>query len=148
LGNGADVQTNCVDYEVVMQQLHEWARRESASALAGLSESSASRRRRLVNRIDAAIETAPPHSRGRRLESAAKARRVAAAHHSAAIEAELESLTLAPFSDDEWLAAVAKLAPTRATSAEAQRSNSGLTVHALLLLCCGASKRVQCLQPE
>jgi hypothetical protein len=148
LGSGVDVKTNSREHEAALRKLHEWADRESASTLAGLADSSAVRRRHLVSRIDAAIERSPPHSRSRRLAVAAKARRVAAAQHSAAIEAELESLTAAPLSDDEWLTAVAKLEPTRATSAEAQRSKPGLTVHALLLLCCGASKRVHCLQLE
>ena len=148
LANGVDVQTARVDFEVALQQLHEWADRESASALAGLSDSSALRRRSLVNRIDAAIENAPPHSRGRRLTIAAKARRVAASQQSAAIEAELESLARAPLSDDEWLVAVAKLEPTRAASVKTPRNTRGLGIHALLLLCSDTPRWAQRLQPN
>jgi len=138
LGSGVDVQTNCVEYEVALQQLREWAERESASVMAGLADSSALRRRRLVNRIDTAIENAPPHSRRRRLVTAAKARHVAAAQHSAAIEAELELLARAPLSDDEWLMAVAHLDSARTAFAKARTNERGLQVHALLLLRSGS----------
>ncbi len=134
LGNGVDAQTTCVEYEAALQQLRKWADRESASALAGLADSSALCRRRLVNRIDTAIENAPPHSRGRRLIIAAKARRAAAAQQSAAIEAELESLARASLSDEEWLGAVARLDSGRAVSVSGRANRPGLQVHALLLL--------------
>ena len=134
LGSGVDVQTNCLEYEVALQQLREWAERESASVMASLADSSALRRRRLVNRIDMAIENAPPHSRSRRLVTAAKARHVAAAQHSAAIETELELLARAPLSDDEWLTAVAQLDSARTAFAKAPTNKRGLQVHALLLL--------------
>jgi hypothetical protein len=148
LGSGVGVKVKSQESEAALRQLYEWADRESASAFAGLGVSSALRRRRLVNRIDAAIESAPPHSRSRRLVTAAKARRVAAAQHSAAIEAELELLALAALPDDEWLAAVAKLEPTRAASDEAPRSKRGLEIHALLLLCSGTSRRPKCQTAE
>ena len=138
LGSGVDVQTSCLEYEVALQQLREWAERESASVMAGLADSSALRRRRLVNRIDTAIESAPPHSRSRRLVTAAKARHVAAAQHSAAIEAELELLARAPLSDDEWLTAVAQLDPARTAFAKAPTNKRGLQVQALLLLHSGS----------
>ena len=145
--SGIGVETSSHDYEATLQQLRKWADHESASTLAGLADSSALRRRRLVNRIDKAIESAPPQARNRRLTTAAKARRVAASQHSAAIEADLESLSAAPLSDDEWLAAVAKLEPSRAESG-AIRDNRRLRVHAVLLLCQDPSKRVQCLQQD
>ena len=138
LGSGVDVQANCLEYEVALQQLREWAECESASVMAGLADSSALRRRRLVNRIDSAIENAPPHSRSRRLVTAANARHVAAAQHSAAIEAELELLARAPLSDDEWLMAVAELDSARTAFAKAPTNKRGLQVHALLLLRSGA----------
>ena len=144
LGNGVDVETSSVVLDLVLQQLREWAERQSASAMAGLSDSSALRRRRLVNRIDGAIENAPPHSRSRRLTIAAAARRVAAAHHSAAIEAELESLTRAPLSDEEWLVAVAKLNANQAMSGKGASIKRGLVIRGLLLL--RDNERVQCLQ--
>ena len=135
LASGVDVQTRSRQYEAALQQLHEWADHESASTLAGLADSSALRRRRVVNRIDTAIESAPPHARGRRITIAAKARRVAAAQHSAAVEAELESLGRARLSDDEWLAAVANLESTHAASDRAAQNRPALRIHALLLLC-------------
>jgi len=132
--SGVDVETNTDEYQVALEQLRKWADHASASTLAGLGDSRALGRRRLVNRIDKAIESAPPHSRGRRLTIAAKARRVAASQQSAAIEAELESLESSHLADDEWLAAVAKLESGRATSGTIG-DNSGLTVHTVLLLC-------------
>ena len=148
LGNGIDVQTNRSDCDAAMQHLSEWADCEAASVLAGLGDSSALRRRRLVNRIDAAIESAPPQSRRRRLTIAAKARRAAAAQQSAAIEAELESLAAAPLSDDEWLAAVAKLEPSQRASVNPPKNTHGIGIHALLILCGDASRQAQCLQPS
>ncbi|HVS59898.1 MAG TPA: helicase-related protein, partial [Gemmatimonadaceae bacterium] len=138
LASGVDVQTNCLEYEAVLQQLREWAEREAASVLAGLADSSTLRRRRLVNRIDTAIQNAPPHSRSRRLVTAAKARQMASAPHSAAIEAELELLARAPLSDDEWLMAVAQLDSARTAFAKAPTNKRGLQVHALLLLRSGS----------
>jgi hypothetical protein len=143
---GFDVETDTQNCQAALEQLRNWDDHESASTLAGVADSRALGRRRLVNRIDKAIESAPPHSRGRRLTIAAKARRVAASHHSAAIEAELASLGASHLADDEWLAAVAKLESGRAmpgTTAD----NSRLRVHTLLLLChdasngCSASRR-------
>lgn len=134
LARGVDVKTSSQQYEAAIQKLREWADRESASTLAGLADSRALRRRRLVNRIDTAIESAPPHARGRRLTIAAKARRVAASQHSAAIEAELESLSRAPLSDDEYLAALALLDSSRAVFPKAPTNERGPQVHALLLL--------------
>lgn len=138
-GSGVDVETDSKQHQAALEQLRNWADRESASTLAGLAGSSVLRRRHLVNRIDKAIENAPPHSRDRRLTIAAKARRVAASQHSAAIEAELESLGAAPLADDEWLAAVAKLEPLRADS-HTMRAKRRLRVHTVLLLCHDAPK--------
>jgi hypothetical protein len=134
LGNGIDVQTNWLDCDGVMQQLGEWTDRQSASTMAGLADSSALNRRRLVSRIDTAIENAPPHSRSRRLTIAAKARRVAAAQHSAAIEMELESLGRATLSDDDYLVALADLDTARVDSLRTPINKRGLQVHAILLL--------------
>lgn len=134
LGNGVDVQTNLVDHDAVMQQLREWTAREYASVLAGLADSSTLRRKRLVNRIDTAIENAPPHSRTHRLVTAARARNVAMAQHGAAIEAELESLARAPLSDDEWLAAVAHLESVRPRFSRGRKEKPGFQIHGLLLM--------------
>ncbi|HEV2017339.1 MAG TPA: helicase-related protein [Gemmatimonadaceae bacterium] len=133
LGNGVDVQTNLVDHDGVMQQLREWTAREYASVLAGLADSGTLRRKRLVNRIDTAIENAPPHSRTHRLATAARARSVATAQHGAAIEAELDALARAPLSDDEWLAAVAQLDSGPPESSGARNEKPGFEIHGLLL---------------
>jgi hypothetical protein len=147
MGNGVDVETNAQEYQAALHQLREWADHDSASTLAGLADSRALGRRRLVNRVDNAIESAPPHSRGRRITIAAKARRVAASQHSAAIEAELASLGASQLPDDEWLAAVAKLESGRATP-RTITDNSRLRIHTVLLLCPDASKRVHPLQQD
>jgi hypothetical protein len=132
---GSDAAASLREYEIAFERLREWADHETASSLAGLADSSLLRRKRLVSRIDAAIENAPPHSRSRRVTIAAKARRVAAAQHSAAIEAELEVLGSAPLSDDEWLASVAKLEHLRSPLSNKPGSAPGMKIHALLLLC-------------
>jgi hypothetical protein len=146
LGNGPELGTSSVAYEVAVRQLREWVERQSASALAGLADSRVLGRRRLVNRINTAIENAPPHSRGRRLTAAAKARRVATSPHSAAIESELESLGVARLSDDEWLAAVAKLDANRAVPGKSPSIERGLVIQALLLL--SGNEHLHRLQPD
>ncbi len=147
LSSGLDVRTNPQECEAALEEIRKWAGRERAAALAGLTDSSVLRRRRLVNRIDKAIESAPPHSRSRRLKMAAKARRVAAAQHGSAIEAELESLSGAPVSDDDWLASVARL-ESAATASPPTRDARCLEIHALLLMRQDASKQVQRLQQD
>lgn len=147
LSSGIDVETSLSRSEAALQQVREWADRESASALAGLSDSRVLHRRQLVNRIDKAIENAPPQSRRRRLTVAAKARSVAASPHSAAIEAELTSLAMAQLSDDEWLAAVAKLESAREET-PTNRNDRELRVHVVLLLCHNPTMRVRRLQQD
>ncbi|MDQ6872104.1 MAG: DEAD/DEAH box helicase [Gemmatimonadota bacterium] len=140
MATGTDTTCGTKEYEAAFQQLRHWIERESASKLAGLADSSELRRRHLINRIDAAIESAPPHTRSRRLTIAAKARRVAAAQHSGATEAELESLARAMLSDDEWLSAVAKLESSGVPTGRRVRNMRGMEIHALLVLCADKSK--------
>ena len=142
LSNGLEIKTNPQECEDALEQIRKWAGRESAAALAGLTDSSVLCRRRIVNRIDRAIESAPPHSRSRRLQLAAKARRVAAAQHGSAIEAELESLSGNPVSDDDWLASVARLESAGSASPPTGDTRR-LEIHALLLMRRDSSKRVQ-----
>lgn len=132
LADGVDVGTGRAEYQNALREIREWLERESASELAGIANSAAPRRNRLVSRIDAAIENAPPQSRSRRLAAAAKARFVAAAPHGAAIEEELESLARSHMSDDDWLAAVAQLDSARAVRLRAEVP--GLQIHAVLLM--------------
>ena len=133
LGDGADAQTDSVEYHAALRQINEWFDFESASEMACLVSSRVLHRKRIVTRIDAAIENAPPHSRARRLAIASRARKVAASQQSAAIEAELEALGRAPLPDDEWLAAVAQLGSVRARHSTAPMRNPGLEIHAVLL---------------
>jgi superfamily II DNA or RNA helicase len=106
LAGGPDANSVNTDYDNPLRELRVWLERDRASVLAGDSGSSVIRRRKLLNRIDSAIEKAPPHSRINRMAVAALARKVVAAPHSAAIEAELEAFTDSSLSDDEWLAAI------------------------------------------
>jgi hypothetical protein len=132
LGCGLDVQTDFAKCRSALRQIRKWFDQDSALDIAGLGNSSVLRRKRLVTRIDAAIENAPPHSRTRRLAIAAKARKVATAQHSAATEAELASLGRASLSDDEWLAQVARLDTARANLSGEGMQKHGLEIHALL----------------
>lgn len=111
LGSGADVVATCGDVEQAVATIQRWAEMESASAMAGFSFSKSLNRRRLVNRIDRAIESAPPHARSSRVIVAAKARALVASQQSAAIEAELASLANSDLADDEWLQAIAQIRP-------------------------------------
>jgi hypothetical protein len=72
---------------------------------------------------------------------------VAASPHSAAIEAELTSLAMAQLSDDEWLAAVAKLESAREET-PTNRNDRELRVHVVLLLCHNPTMRVRRLQQD
>lgn len=136
LADGVDVRPDRAEYQSALREIREWFERESASELAGIANSAAPPRNRLVSRIDAAIENAPPQSRSRRLAAAARARFVAAAPHSAAIEEELESLARARMSDDDWLAAVAQLDSGRPVRPRAEMP--GLQIHAVLLMRSGS----------
>jgi superfamily II DNA or RNA helicase len=133
LGSGIDVQTDFVECRSALREIRQWFEQDSTLDIAGLGSSSVLRRKRVLTRIDAAIEKAPPHSRTRRLAIAAKARRVATAQHSAATEAELESLGRASLSDDEWLAAVAHLDSARVNPSGERTQKHGLEIHGLLL---------------
>lgn len=133
LGVGADVEARHGDVEQAQSDIRRWAETECASAMAGISFSKALRRRRLVNRIDRAIEAAPPQSRTSRVAVAAQARAVVASQQSAAIEAELASLADSDLADDEWLQAIARIHPSdHSTLPRAAICN--LRIHALLLL--------------
>jgi superfamily II DNA or RNA helicase len=139
VASGSDIEVLAQDYTRAIARLELWFEGESAALLAGTA-SSTLRRRRLLNRIDRAIEDAPPHCRATRLDLASRARRVVAVQHSAAIEAELETLTNSDLESEGWLAAVARLdSSERPHSKEgdvAQSTsarNQSFTVHAMLL---------------
>jgi hypothetical protein len=134
LGGVADVEASRWDVEQAQTDIRRWAETESASGLAGISSSKAPCRRRLVNRIDRAIEAAPPHSRTSRVTVAAQARAVVASQQSAAIEAELAALVDSDLADDEWLQAIAQVRP-HDHSNPPRASICDLRIRALLLLC-------------
>jgi len=133
LGSGADVDATCDDVERAVATIRRWAEAESASAMAGISFSKSHNRRRLVNRIDRAIQSAPPHSRSSRLKVAAHARAMVASQQSAAIEAELASLADSDLADDEWLQAIAQIRPDDHSSCP-RAATHDLKIRALLLL--------------
>ncbi|MGH7650626.1 MAG: helicase-related protein [Gemmatimonadaceae bacterium] len=109
----AGLDTNSTEQEIdeAMAAIRLWSESESASVLAGASNSSAVHRRRLANRIDSVIDTAPPHLRVQWLERASRARRVVGVQQSAAIEAELGALMTSPLPPEEWLQKISKLSP-------------------------------------
>jgi superfamily II DNA or RNA helicase len=134
LAGGREVDTNPAEYESAIAQIQRWFECESATAIAGVGGSTPLHRARLVNRIDAIIETSPPHLRSRRSALAASARNIATAQHSAAIEQELDSLAHSPLPDEEWLGVIAGL-ETKSSHDSALRSESQISrVHAMILL--------------
>jgi hypothetical protein len=133
LASGADVEASCDDVERARSEIRRWAETQSASAMAGISVSKSLNRRRFVNRIDRAIEAAPPHSRTTRITLAAQARAMVASHQSAAIEAELASLADSDLSDDAWLGAIAQIRPSN-QSTPPRAAVRDLSIRALLLL--------------
>ena len=132
LGSGSDVDATCDDVGQALTTIRRWAETESASAMAGVSFSKSFNRRRLVNRIDRAIEFAPPQSRSRRVMVAAQARAVVASQQSAAIEAELASLADSDLADDEWLQAIAQIRPG-GHSTSPRTTTRNFRIRALLL---------------
>jgi hypothetical protein len=127
-----EIATDPAAAERAIEMIHDWLTREIASAAAGLGASSALRRRQITNRIDALIESAPPHLRTSRLIAAARARAVATASQCAAVEHELEALLASDLPPDEWLRAIADL-----ENNAGRRSNSSADppkIHAVLIL--------------
>lgn len=108
---GDAVDADRADYEKALRGIEEWSDHNEASASAGVGVSSPARRKRLLNRIDAALQNAPPHLRAARARVAATARDVASASHGASREQELEAFTDSSMPEDDWLEAVAALAP-------------------------------------
>ena len=132
LSEGNDLETDREEYGVAISQIRAWADHELAAASAGVGASRSHARRRLLSRIDAAVETAAPHVRVSRSRIAARARKIATANHGAAVEAELELLARSPLPDQEWLNAVASLESS--DTKELGTHPGRLTIHAVLLL--------------
>ena len=134
LCEGEELKTDSADYDVAFDQINRWFEHDLASISAGVAGSGSRARKRLLGRIESAIQSAPPHVRTRRSRAAARARNVATSQHGAAIEAELEALARSPLSDEDWLEAVAELEPSHRSSLGAARPAPVLKIHALLLL--------------
>ena len=124
--------TDSVDAKRAIEMILSWWTSEQAAAAAGLGGSSALHRREITSRIDAAIESAPPHLRTSRLIAAARAREIATAPQCAAVERELESLLDSNLPPDAWLDAIASLDATADQSKK--NSTDPLRIHAILLL--------------
>jgi len=131
---GDEIPTDASDSERALRALQSWCTRESASAAAGIGESSMVRRRQITSRIDLAIQSAPPHLRSSRSVVAARARRVATTQQCAAVEHELDSLLHSDLPADEWLDAVAALESTNTEPRQTNHSTGSVRIQALLLM--------------
>jgi len=116
------------------ETIRNWFVGETASAVAGLAESSSLRRRAITTRIDLAIEDAPPHLRVTRLITAARARKVATKQQCAAVERELDALLHSDLAADQWLSAMASLQPNEIAPRGPTRSSECFKIHAILLM--------------
>ena len=134
LCDGEEFETDCAYYKLAVDQITRWFEHDLASTSAGVAGSGSRARKRVLTRIESAIQSAPPHVRTRRSRAAARARSIATSQHGAAIEAELEVLARSPLPDEDWLEAVARLETTHRSSLRGSRPGSKLRFHALLLL--------------
>jgi hypothetical protein len=129
-----EIPTDAADSERAIRALRSWYTHERASAAAGVGASSTVRRRQITNRIDLAIQSAPPHLRSTRSVLAARARRVATTQQCAAVELELDSLLHSDLPADEWLDAVAGLESSGSEPRQTNHSTGFVTIQALLLI--------------
>jgi superfamily II DNA or RNA helicase len=135
LSVGSDeIPTTPPDSERAVRAIHNWCAQESASTAAGVGPTSCVRRKQITNRIDSAIQDAPPHLRSVRSGIAARARRVATTQQCAAVELELDSLLHSDLPDDQWLRAIAKLDTVPSHAHEPTVSPDALRIRALLLM--------------
>jgi hypothetical protein len=131
---GEEIPTDAADSERALRALHAWCTRERASAAAGVGASSTVRRRQITNRIDLAIQSAPPHLRSTRSVAAARARRVATTQQCAAVERDLDSLLHSDLPADDWLDAVAALEASSSEPRHTNPSTGSVRIQALLLM--------------
>jgi hypothetical protein len=129
---GVEVETDPEHYLEVLNQIRVWFHLDRAAEFAGVGASRPRARKRLLSRIDAAIESFPPHIRISRSRDAARARSIATGDHGAALEAELDLLAQSLLPDEQLLAAVAALGSKRAEGRGSHPAR--LTIHAVLLL--------------
>jgi hypothetical protein len=133
LCEGAELNTDPDDYEAAIAQIHAWLEHDLASSSAGVTGSHSRVRTRLLHRIDAAIQNAPPHVRAAISQVAARARSIATSQHGAALESELESLAHSLLPDHEWLEAVVGLENGRQSRQRVAKPTATVAIHALLL---------------
>jgi superfamily II DNA or RNA helicase len=131
---GGDLGANPEHYEFAISQIREWFEHRVAAASAGVAGFPSRARRRILDRIDSAIQNAPPHVRAGSVLVAVRARNNATTQHGAAAEAELESLARSPLPDHEWLETVAGLEPARPLRQRLAHSTAVLKIHAVLLM--------------
>lgn len=127
---GTEETTGTMEVEQALHRINAWFENTRASATAGVATSSATNRRRIVERIDLLVEGAPPHHRAALLPIAARARRLAVAPQCSAVERELESLLESELPAKEWLAAVAHLDGRQAID---ESPDQELAIHAILI---------------
>jgi superfamily II DNA/RNA helicase len=132
ISDGDQIETNIEDYRHAVDQIRAWYDHDFAAKSAGVEGSRSRARKRLLNRIDAAIERAPPHVRISRSRIAARARKIATGQHGAALEADLRLLAHSQLSDHEWLTAVAGLESRHTNGRDTHPVT--LTIHAVILL--------------
>lgn len=129
-----ELPTDATDVESATCAIEDWYRREGASAAAGVDGSSALRRRQITNRIDSAMQSAPPHLRSARSLIASRARRVATTQQCVDVERELDSLLHSDLQGEEWLKAIAALDLTPTAHRRVASPVGTMRVHALLLM--------------
>lgn len=134
LSEGDELETDPQDYDIAVSQIHAWFDHNLASTSAGVADSHSRVQKRLLNRIDSAIQDASPHVRAARSGIATRAREIATSPHGAALEAELESLADSPLPDHELLEAVAGLESARPARRGVAHPPAKLSIHVLVLL--------------
>jgi superfamily II DNA or RNA helicase len=148
LCEGVELSTDPAAYEVALSQIYSWFARELASTAAGVGDSHARERRRILSRLDGVIQGAPPHLRATRSRVAARARNVATSQHGAAVERELEALAESPLPDEEWLEAISALQSARTERPSVRAQQQGLQIHAVVLFrLAPAPDRIQISRP-
>jgi len=130
--DGTEAASDPDEVLAIVEVIHDWNNRERAAESAGLGTSGAQKRKEIINRIDALVESAPLHLRAARLATASRARAVATSTQCAAIERELEALLRSDMDPDAWLAAVAGLDVRQATD-RSETVRGDLKIHAILI---------------
>lgn len=139
MSDGDMLGTDSKDYDVAVDQIRDWHEGDLAAASAGVAASHSRARTLLLNRIESAIQNAPPHVRTMRSEIASRARNVATRHHGAALDADLTVLAHSELPDHQWLEAVAALDSSDSAAKGAACSTGKLNIVALLLMKTGDS---------